>query len=262
MTGRPAIRCALLAVVLVAMSAQATLAQESPPPSGEAPTGEAASSEVPVGAGAAGADGSVVALADVERGQVLAPGRYVDRSLGRDLTFELGDGWVNDGAIEGAGFAIVRDEPGSPYFAISPFPGQVFPEGCVADGQDPEAFFEAVTDIDTTAASFIDHIASHAAITAAEPVPVELAGFSGLQLDVSAVDVDDTCMPPWAWLWLLPVVGDYHLNEGETARILALDAGGQVVVAIAEAFPDADDEAFLAEAMSVLESLQIGPLAD
>jgi hypothetical protein len=244
-----AIRTALLALILAAAIAPTTMAQGTAAPSGDAPA-----SELPVTEGA-------TALSDIGRGEALTPGSYVDRSLGRDLTFAVGDGWINDGAIEGAGFALIREEPGSPYFAISPFPGQVFPEGCVTDGQPPEAFFEGATDIEVTAASFIDHIAGHAAITASEPVPVELGGYSGLQLDISSVDVEDACMPPWAWLWVLPVVGDYHLNDGEEARIVALDADDQVIVAIVEAFPDADYEAFLAESMDVLDSLEVGPIA-
>jgi hypothetical protein len=246
MMRRPVTRSALLVLAMSAAMAQSTLAQES-----AAPSSETVASAAPAGE---------ATLLGPDRGPVAA-GRYVDRSIGRDITFSIGEGWVSDGAIEGAGFALVREEAGSPYFAITPFPGQVFPQDCLTDGQDPEAFFEAVTDIEVTAASFIDHIASHRAITAAEPVPVELGGYSGLQLDITAVDVDDACMPPWAWLWWLPAVGDYHLNEGEQARIVALDADGQVIVAVAEAFPDADFEAFLAESMGVLESLEVGPLA-
>ena len=115
--------------------------------------------------------------------------------------------------------------------------------------------------IESTAAAFIEHIASHPAITAGEPVPVEAAGHSGLQLDVSGVDVDDSCMPPWAWLWSLPVVGDYHLSEGTLARVVALDADGQVIVVVLEGTPDGDFEAFVAQGADLLDSLEIGPLA-
>jgi hypothetical protein len=248
MTRRTVIRSALMAVTLATMIAPTALAQASEAPSSAAPP-------------ASLAPGSDATLLGSERGPVAA-GSYVDRSLGRDISFSLDEGWVSDGATEGAGIALIREEPGSPYFAISPFPGQVFPEGCVTDSQDPEAFFAGATDLEISAAAFIDHVANHPAITAGAPVPVELGGYSGLQLDISGVDVDDSCMPPWAWLWVLPVVGDYHLNEGEVARIVALDADGQVIVAVMEAFPEADYEAFLARSMGVLESLEIGPLAD
>jgi hypothetical protein len=184
----------------------------------------------------------------------------VDRSIGRDVTFDLGEGWITDGPIEDAGLALIRDEPGAPYLYLGHFPGLVFPEGCATEG--PEAT-ESVADtiaIEPTAAAFIEHIASHADITADEAVPVEVGGYSGLQLDVTGVDVDDSCMPPWAWLWVLPVVGDYHLSDGSLARIVALDADGQVVVVVFEAIPGGDFEAFLAQGAGILESMEIGPL--
>jgi hypothetical protein len=252
MTRPSAPRSVLLAAVLCATLAPATLAQASAPPQSSEPS---ASASVPTSGGAASP------LADAAPGEALPAGRYSDASVGRELTFTLDEGWMTAAITGSAGFVLTRHEPNSPYLAITPFLGQVFPAACAKDGDDPEAFMKGVTDIETTAASLVDHIASHPAITAGQPVPIKVAGYEGLQLDISAVKVDEACMPPWAWLWALPEVGDYHLNDGEVARIIAFDADGQVMVAVMEAFPDADLEAFLPEAMAVLDSLEVGPTA-
>lgn len=255
----PSTRAILLVAALAAAGLPSgALAQESAPPS-EAATSAPPASTAPAASGAPTLD--AIVIADIERGAPLEPGRYVDTSIGRDISFELGDGWISDGPIEDDGLAIVRDEPGGPYLYIGQFVGEVFPPGCV-DTQDEaqtQAFVEGITSIEETAAAFIGHIAAMPELTTTEPVAVEVSGFPGLQLDVSAVDVDDTCVPPWAWLWVLPRSGDYHLTEGTVARIVALDADEQVVVIVMEAGADADVDALLAQGDDILASMQIGP---
>jgi hypothetical protein len=213
--------------------------------------------------GASAAPAEEMSLLSIERGTALQPGRYVDRSLGRDIRFELGDGWINEVSIPGAGFAIVRDEPGAPYFDISPFNGEVFPADCPDMSVDEEgaAFFGGITSIEPTAARFVEHVSSMPELTVTEAVPVEVAGFEGLQLDVTGVDVDDHCVPPWAWLMVLPEVGDYHLAEGVVARIIALDADSQVLVSFMEIMPDGDVQGFYDQGMAILDTLEVGPLA-
>ena len=255
MPHRPGVKAILAAAVLLTASLpSAALAQETAAPS------QAAASTAPA-SGVPSVDAT--ALADTELGAPLEPGRYVDRSVGRDISFDLGEGWSNAGPIDEAGLALVRDEPGGPYLYIGHFPGEVFPPGCgsMDDEAQADAFFDDVTTIEPTAAAFMEHLAAMPELTVSAAVPVEAAGFEGLQLDVSGVDVDDDCMPPWAWLWVLPVVGDYHLSDGAVARIVALDADGQVVVVVMEATPEADFEAFLAQGAGILESMEIGPLS-
>ena len=74
--------------------------------------------------------------------------------------------------------------------------------------------------------------------------------------------MEDDCAPPWAWLMTLPQVGDYHLSEGVLARVVAVDAGGQTLVAFMEIDPDGDVEGFYELGTGILESLEIGPLAN
>lgn len=249
-------RVILLIGVLVAGIPATVLAQESPPP------GEAAAS-APSGSSAPGSSdapaGDAIAIADIGRGDALGPGRYVDTSIGRDISFDLGEGWISDGPIPDDGLAIVRDEPGAPYLYIGQFLGQVFPPGCLTgDEEQDQAFADGITTIDATAAAFMEHLTAMPELTATEPVATEVAGFPGLQLDVTAVEVDPACMPPWAWLWVLPVSGDYHFSDGTVARVVALDADEQVVVVVMEASPEADMDAFLAQGADILASMQIG----
>jgi hypothetical protein len=249
-------RVILLLGALVAGLPSAVLAQESAQPSeagASAPIASAApaSSEAPTG--------DAIVIADIERGAPLEPGRYVDTSIGRDISFDLGEGWISDGPIPDDGLAIVRDEPGGPYLYIGQFLGQVFPPGCLTEDEEQnQAFGEGVTTIDATATAFMEHLTAMPELTTTEPVPVEVSGFPGLQLDVSAVEVDAACMPPWAWLWVLPVSGDYHLSDGTVARVVALDADEQVVVVVMEAGPEADMDALLAQGDEILASMQIG----
>jgi hypothetical protein len=239
----------LLVLAMAFGSVQVAAAQESAAPAADASSGTSPASGT--------------SLDSVERGPI-APGRYVDRSLGRDIAFSVGDGWAVEERIEDAGFSLIREEPGAPYFFVGPFGGEVFPADCpdMMDDEEGQAFFEGVTSVEPSAAAFVEHLSAMPELTLTEPVPVEVAGFSGLQLDVTEVDVEDDCAPPWAWLMTLPQVGDYHLSEGVLARVVAVDAGGQTLVAFMEIDPDGDVEGFYELGTGILESLEIGPLAN
>jgi hypothetical protein len=247
MIRRLALRSALLGVALASGIVQAAVGQESAAPSATASAQASPAAET--------------RLDSIERGPIPA-GRYADRSMGRDISFSIGDGWVSDGPIEDAGFALIREEAGSPYFAIAPFHGGVFPAGCpdMSDPAQAEAFEQGITSIEPSAAAFIEHVSAMPELTVTEAMPAEVAGFSGLQLDVTSVDVTDDCDPPWAWLMTLPQVGDYHLSEGVLARVVAFDADRQTLVAFMEINPDGDVQAFYDLGTAILGSLEIGPL--
>jgi hypothetical protein len=187
----------------------------------------------------------------------LRAGRYSDTSLGFPIEFDLGEGWLLAGApIPDIGFALVREEVGEPYFALAPFDGTVFTDACRTD-ENAETFGHAPERIEATAESFIDHISSHPFVTASDPVPVESMGLSGLAIDVS-VDVPLDCDPPWAWLWGLPdPVGDYHLADGQSSHLLALQAGDRVIVSSSEVFGDADLAAFVEVTEAILDSVEV-----
>lgn len=104
------------------------------------------------------------------------------------------------------------------------------------------------------------HLAANPHLAAQEPVPVEIGGHAGLQVDVTA-SVGEDCISPTTYLWALPVVTDFHLDDGEQARIIALDADGRTIVVVIEAYPDVGDyPALLESAMAVVESIEIAPV--
>jgi hypothetical protein len=154
------------------------------------------------------------------------------------------------------GFALIRDGDGQPYFALVRFDGTVFSDACLTAAN--EATFGAAPEpIEATAGSFIEHIRSHPFVTSSEPVEVEYGGLAGLAMDVS-VDVPVDCEPPWAWLWTLPVVGDCHLADGQSAHLVALQARDQVIVASSEVFEGGDLDAFVGLTDAILASLEVG----
>ena len=65
------------------------------------------------------------------------------------------------------------------------------------------------------------------------------------------------CQPPVTFLWELPVVGEFHLVDQESARAIALDVGEDVVVIFIEANPGVDWPAFLEASMPLVESVSI-----
>ncbi len=95
--------------------------------------------------------------------------------------------------------------------------------------------------------------------------PVEIGGYSGVQVDMRS-SVPAESEPPWAWLWTLPVVGDFHLNDDEDARFIALDVDDHVTVMAAEAFtgpdpenPEVDWDGFLEKLSALTDSMVIAP---
>ena len=112
MTRRSTSPAMLLVLAMAFGSVQVAAAQESAAPAADASSGTSPASGT--------------SLDSVERGPI-APGRYVDRSLGRDIAFSVGDGWAVEERIEDAGFSLIREEPGAPYFFVGPFGGEIFP---------------------------------------------------------------------------------------------------------------------------------------
>jgi hypothetical protein len=242
-----------IVAVLLVLPGPAVLAQQESPGAVEsavagtpAPAPSDAALETPAAADEA--------LPIPDAGVVLEPGRYADASIGRPYSFEVDEGWTSQGAIPGAGVALIEDTEVGPYIAFVPFDGSVFTDPCrTADNTD--AFGPAAAAIEATPEAFLAHLAGHPFLTLSEPVPVEIGGLSGLQVDVTT-SVPDDCDPPWAWLWVLPVVGDYHLTEDVAARIVALDGDDTVVALVAEVAADDDVASLLERAMTVFESVE------
>lgn len=178
---------------------------------------------------------------------LVAPGRYRSSTTGVTVEFDVAGDWVGAADIPEAGLWLAPAGVDGG-MSLTHFPGEVFVDPCSPD---------ATEGIDRSAEAFIGWLAAHPELDAADPVEVTLAGRPALQLDVSA-SVGDTCPEsPRIWLWVLPTVGDFHLDEGEAARFIAADIGETTLVVVLETFDPSQQQALLDAAAPVLESMTI-----
>ena len=110
--------------------------------------------------------------------------------------------------------------------------------------------------IPATAEAFIAHVSAIPFVSASEPAPVDYGGLDGLAIDVS-VEVPEACDPRQAWLWALPVVGEYHLADGQSARLIALEAGDDVIVTSSEVDEGGDLSGFIELTDGVFDSMRV-----
>ena len=197
----------------------------------------------------------------------LTAGTWSNASSGANIEFTVEDGWYMDGPpLEDVGVALAHAGYDGAYLAITNFLGRIFADPC-ATAENASEFFEGTNtvSIEPTAQSFADYLDAHPYVTVSAMTPVEIGGYSGVQVDMRS-SVPAECEPPRAWLWVLPVVGDFHLDDAEDARFIALDVDGHVTVIAAEAFtgPDPEDpqvdwDGFLAELTALTDSMVITP---
>jgi hypothetical protein len=185
---------------------------------------------------------------------ILPAGSQTTRTFLAGSTFTVPEGWVND-----------ADNP----FQYSLFPDSPANETNYPDWQDtvqnmlltsvvPNNMF-AICDATglfqgSTAAEIVDGIVANEALSTSDPVDVTIGGLSGRQVDVQiSPDWSGTCAPPQEpqrhWM-------------GQRLRIIVLDrpVAGTIGIGIGSKYA-ADFEAFLAEAMPIIESWQfeLGP---
>jgi hypothetical protein len=196
----------------------------------------------------------------------LEPGTYITEALGPSLTFTVGDGWSIGGeAVEGVGVDLVPD----PYsydgpedraaLGITRSDGEVFEGYCVPAGGDYEAFNQMRTSIEPTAQALADHLAANPYLETSEPVPVEIGGHSGLQLDATA-SVGDDCEIPVTFLWAIPVFDNWVLTDGDQGRYHLIDVDGEVVAFVLEGGADVDMEDLASLARPVIDSMILEPM--
>jgi hypothetical protein len=117
-------------------------------------------------------------------------------------------------------------------------------------------------DIDRTAAAFIELLAGNRYLEVGEPRGAQVDGTAGLEVDLTVPTPGEGACPteqPWLWLWAPSDTVDFHLDDGEQARVIALDRDGRAIVIVAEAFPGVDYDPFLETAMSVVGSMTLDP---
>jgi hypothetical protein len=230
----------LLAVLLVGCNLLNTT--PTPPPSTE-PTSEESLGEEssPAGPTPLPCDPGFVCSGTLE------PGDYTSTSIGPTISFTLDEGWRGDEDTPGAGFALLRTGiPGSHAMSVVSYSGEIFDEVC-----DPSQ----TSTIGASPAEFVDWLAGVEGVNAEAPVETEVGGRPAVQLDLTT---ESPCTEPdRMWLWVVPVFGDFHFNDGETARVFAVDGGTATVIIVIEAYPNADFAQVLEAAETVLATMTI-----
>jgi len=184
----------------------------------------------------------------------LAAGDYVSDTTGAHVEFTLDEhDWSGLVDIQDVGFGLFLADVGAHAISVTSYTGEIFTDACSP---------EPTSTIGATPADFMAFLAERTGVTATDPVEVEVGGRPALQMDLTT-EVDAACEATGGgriWLWVLPVVGDFHFNDAETARVIAVDGGSATVIIVIEAFPDADYDHLLDHAMEVVESMIIEPL--
>jgi hypothetical protein len=105
-------------------------------------------------------------------------------------------------------------------------------------------------------------LTTRSGITATTPIDVEVGGQPALQTDLTvALDTDCTASGDGrAYLWTLPVHGDFHFEDTEQARVIAVHTDSATVILVAEAFPSVDWDHFLEHFTEVVETMTISAL--
>lgn len=189
----------------------------------------------------------------------LAAGTYVDTSTGPSVVFTVDEGWeVTGEPLPGVGTELTPTGFDGA-ITLTTFDGNVFGQPCAVKGR-VDKLLKNTEAIDPTAESFIGAMAAHRSLAAQGPAETELAGMAALQLDVVSLP-DKKCDPRTAFLWELPIVREYHVNNGTIARLIAADVGNETVVVVIEipAKTSASPFAFLDRAMELVDTIEITP---
>ena len=181
---------------------------------------------------------------------ILPAGSQTTRHFLAGSTFTVPEGWVNDGDYAPV-YSLFPDTPANEA-EYARLQGDR-PEHPHADTVENNMF--AICDATglfqgATAAEVIDAVVANEALSATEPVDVTIGGLSGRQVDVQ--------LSP-DWTGRCPLNADDPPNRDYTDarnRLILLDSphGGAIGIAIGSLY-SSDFEAFLAEAMPIVESL-------
>jgi len=227
-----------LASCLAACSSAATLAPASPT---TAPPTTAVTTTAPTGTPAPTSAGCP-APGVFPTGEFPACS-YSAPVAGLTATFNItGPGWGGD--LFADGFDVGYQGAG---FTVTHFDGSVFSDPCSSTS--------TTTKVDRSPAGLIAAIQANPKLKAGLPSGTTLAGAAATEIDVTA-DVVPACATR-VYLFVLPIVGEFHLDTGESARLIAAEIGGQTIVAVEETFPGTDQATFLAKVQPIVDSLAI-----
>lgn len=237
-------------IVLVAalLAACSPSASESPTPSGPAskPAASVAPSE---SLAAAACDPGVICNGP------LAAGAYVSETTGVRVEFTLDEhDWSGLEDTPGDGFSLFLADVDGAAISVVSYSGEIFTNSCRPDA--------GTLRLEDTSATFMNMLTSRTGITATTSVGVEVGGQPALQTDLTT-SIDSDCMATGngrIWLWTLPVHGDFHFNDQEQARVMAVDGGSATVILVLEAGMDVEWDHLLEHFTELVETMAITPL--
>jgi hypothetical protein len=189
---------------------------------------------------------------------ILSAGSQTTRNLTPGASFAVPDGWVNDGDYAPAYYLFPDTPANQAEYGLSKQKAQ---EIVLATTVQNNMF--AICDATGllpggTAAQVIDALVANEALSTTQPVDVTIGGLSGRQVDVQL-------SPDWTSKCQLsaddPPTYDY---KDARNRVLMLDSpDGRTIGISISSRHSSDFEAFLADAMPVVESFQfeVGPEA-
>ncbi len=177
-------------------------------------------------------------------------GDYTSTSTGATVSFTVPDGaWLGQRDMDEVGFALFQERPeGYAGLSVISFGGDVFADACSPD---------QLAEIDASPPAFMDWLTAREGISAGAVTETTVGGRPALQADVTSALPAACQEPPWIWLWSLPKVGDFHLNDDETARFYAVEGTDAPIIIVIEAYPGVDWEPFLSDAMAIVDSMEI-----
>ena len=178
---------------------------------------------------------------------ILSPGSQTTRSFLPAFTYSVPESWVNT-LDEPIAYGLFPDTPANAAeYAVS---GETAHGIFVVSVDTPYFFCAAWEKNRGTAAERAAFLVASDAFAVSEPVNVTIGGLPGKQVDVRlAPDWTETCPgdPP-----------GHDLGDQRT-RVIYLDTPGRSVIAIAVGGRSAGHEAFLGEAMPIIESFDFTP---
>ena len=177
---------------------------------------------------------------------ILPAGSQTTKSFVPRFTFTVPEGWVNSGDEVGF-YALFPDTPANQAeFAAS---GDIARSIHMGPQNDPYFTCDAWEDnLGTTAAEIVADVVANDALATSEPVDVTIGGLTGKQIDVQ--------LDPG---WTESCPGDppgFDLKDGRARGILLDTPDRGVIVIFLGSLHSAGHEAFLAEAMPIVESFQ------
>jgi hypothetical protein len=248
---------AVAAVVVIAVAGFAFLGQPSdsgvggaasPAPS-PSPTPSASPSPAP-SAGAVFPEWFTAESGSLGAG-ILPPGSAATRAFMPGSTFTVPEGWVNDLDVSIAYGLFPDTSANQAEYALT---GDMAQGIFMVSVESPYFICEAWEETDGTAAERVAFLVASEVFATSEPVDVTIGGLTGRQVDVR-IDPDWTATCPGD-----PPTSDYSDIRN---RVTYLDTpDGIIAISVGSSHP-AGHEAFLAEAMPIVESFQfdLGPEA-